>query len=72
MDGSLLPVHAGDGSNSVDYDPIYEEIAYKFVQHFLWISYAMDRMGVHHDEMWDEQDGFFYDVLRLPTARLLV
>jgi hypothetical protein len=45
---------------------MYEEVAFKFIQHFMWISYAMDRMGEHHDEMWDEQDGFFYDLLRLP------
>jgi hypothetical protein len=49
-----------------EHDPMYEEIAFKFVQHFMWISYAMDRMGVNHDEMWDEEDGFFYDLLRLP------
>jgi hypothetical protein len=56
-------------------DPAYEEAAYKFVQHFMWISYAMDRRGQHHDEMWDEADGFFYDLLRLPdghTMRLKV
>jgi Mannosylglycerate hydrolase MGH1-like glycoside hydrolase domain len=52
-----------------DYDAMYEEIAYKFVQHFVWIAYAMDRIGEHHDEMWDEQDGFFYDVLRLPNGQ---
>jgi hypothetical protein len=52
-----------------DYDPMYEEVAFKFVQHFMWISYAMDRVGEHHDEMWDEQDGFFYDLLRLPDGR---
>jgi hypothetical protein len=51
-----------------DYDTIYEEVAYKFLQHFAWIAYAMDRMGVHRDEMWDEEDGFFYDVLRLPDG----
>jgi hypothetical protein len=51
-----------------DYDPMYEEVAFKFVQHFMWISYAMDRVGEHHDEMWDEQDGFFYDLLRLPNG----
>ena len=28
----------------------------------------MDRVGEHHDEMWDEEDGFFYDVLRLPDG----
>jgi hypothetical protein len=49
-----------------EYDPVYEEIAFKFVQHFLWITYAMDRPGECQDEMWDEEDGFFYDVLRLP------
>ena len=54
-----------------EYDPMYEEVAYKFVEHFLWISYAMDRMGEHHDEMWDEKDGFFYDVLRLPDGQAM-
>ena len=54
-----------------DYDAIYEEIAYKFFEHFAWIAYAMDRIGVHHDEMWDEQDGFYYDVLRLPDGRAM-
>ena len=54
-----------------EYDPIYEEIAFKFVQHFMWIAYAMDRVGEHHDEMWDEQDGFFYDLLRLPDGQAM-
>jgi len=49
-------------------DPMYEEVAYRFVQQFAWIAYAMDRLGEHHDEMWDEEDGFFYDVLRLPDG----
>src|SRR4029079_9523597 len=51
-----------------DYDPMHEEIAFKFIQHFMWIAYAMDRIGDNHDEMWDQQDGFFYDVLRLPNG----
>jgi hypothetical protein len=54
-----------------EYDPVYEETAFKFVQHFMWISYAMDRLGEHHDEMWDEQDGFFYDLLRLPDGQAM-
>jgi hypothetical protein len=54
-----------------EYDPMYEELAFKFVEHFLWISYAMDRIGEHHDEMWDEQDGFFYDLLRLPDGQAM-
>ena len=51
-----------------DHDSAYEEDAFRFLQHFLWISYAMDRIGEHNDEMWDEADGFFYDVLRLPDG----
>jgi hypothetical protein len=54
-----------------DYDAIYEEVAFKFIQHFMWISYAMDRLGEHHDEMWDEPDGFFYDLLRLPDGQAM-
>jgi hypothetical protein len=54
-----------------DYDPMYEDVAFKFIQHFMWISYAMDRVGEHHDDMWDEEDGFFYDVLRLPGGNAM-
>ncbi len=54
-----------------EYDPVYEEIAFKFVQHFMWISYAMDRIGEQRDEMWDEEDGFFYDLLRLPDGQAM-
>ena len=49
-------------------DSMYEEIAFRFIEHFLWISYAMDRIGSNHDEMWDEADGFFYDLLHLPDG----
>jgi hypothetical protein len=52
-----------------EYDRMYEEIAFKFVQHFAWITYAMDRIGENHDEMWDHEDGFFYDLLRLPNGQ---
>jgi hypothetical protein len=52
-----------------EYDRMYEEIAFKFAQHFMWIAYAMDRVGDNHDEMWDEEDGFFYDLLRLPGGQ---
>lgn len=54
-----------------EHDAMYEETAFKFLQHFMWISYAMDRVGEHHDEMWDEQDGFFYDLLRLPNGQAM-
>jgi len=49
-------------------DPVYEDIAFRFLEQFLWITYAMDRIGEHHDEMWDGQDGFFYDLLHFPNG----
>jgi hypothetical protein len=52
-----------------DYDELYEDVAFKYLQHFAWIGYAMDRIGEHHDEMWDEEDGFYYDVVRLPDGQ---
>jgi hypothetical protein len=54
-----------------EHDSMYEELAFKFVQHFMWITYAMDRIGENHDEMWDEEDGFFYDLLRLPDGQAM-
>jgi hypothetical protein len=50
------------------HDPSYEEMATKFLDHFFWIAAAMDRVGEHQDELWDEEDGFFYDLLRLPDG----
>ncbi len=47
-------------------NPVYEELACKFFEHFVYIAAAMDRIGDNADELWDEEDGFFYDVLRLP------
>ncbi|NJL83081.1 MAG: glucosidase, partial [Chloroflexaceae bacterium] len=49
-------------------DPLYEDLAIKFFEHTLWIAGAMDRVGEHQDELWDEADGFFYDVLRWPDG----
>jgi hypothetical protein len=54
-----------------EYDPMYEEVAYKFLQHFVWIAYAMDRIGAENENLWDEHDGFFYDVLRQPDGRAM-
>jgi mannosylglycerate hydrolase MGH1-like protein len=48
--------------------PAYGEMCTKFVQHFLWIASAMAHAG-RDTGMWDEGDGFFYDVLRLPDGR---
>jgi hypothetical protein len=51
-----------------DADPVYENIAFRFLEHFVWITYAMDRIGDNHDEMWDSEDGFFYDLLHFPNG----
>jgi hypothetical protein len=51
-----------------EYDSMYEDIAYRFAEHFIWITYAMDRIGENHDEMWDTKEGFFYDLLHFPNG----
>ena len=48
------------------HDPVYEDMVLKFVEHFYYIAAAMNRPG--HDSMWDEEDGFYYDLLRLPDG----
>ena len=48
---------------------IFEEFVVKFFEHTMWIAGAMDRMGKAQDTMWDEEDGFFYDVLRLSDGQ---
>ncbi len=45
----------------------YEDIASKFLEHFLYIASAMNRMG--DGGLWDEEDGFFYDWLRMPDGK---
>jgi len=49
-------------------DADYAEMAVKFCEHFLWIASAMTHLG-QGTGMWDEEDGFFYDVLRLPDGK---
>ncbi len=44
-------------------DPSYEDVASKFWEHFLHIAHAMNHLGGDGAGMWDEADGFFYDVL---------
>jgi hypothetical protein len=49
-------------------DPGYADMALKFVEHFLWIASAMGQLG-GDTGMWDDEDGFYYDVLRLPNGQ---
>src|SRR5207248_943477 len=45
----------------------YERLATKFFQHFVYVAVAMSRMGGRNYQLWDDTDGFFYDVLRFPN-----
>jgi mannosylglycerate hydrolase MGH1-like protein len=47
-------------------DPAYEDVASKFFEHFVYIAHAMNDIGVDGMALWDNEDGFYYDVLRLP------
>ena len=46
-------------------DPSYEDVASKFFEHFVFIAQAMNDMGGEGIGLWDEEDGFYYDVLHL-------
>ncbi len=50
-------------------NPVYEDIATKFFEHFMYIAGAMNNMGREGISLWDEEDQFFYDVLRTPDGR---
>jgi len=50
----------------VPYDPTYGDMVTKFIEHFLFIAGGMNRPGP--EGMWDEEDGFYYDLLRLPDG----
>jgi hypothetical protein len=49
------------------YNPVYQDMATKFFEHFLYIAGAMANMGQEGIGLWDEDDQFFYDVLKLPN-----
>jgi hypothetical protein len=51
---------------STKVDPLYEDVASKFFEHFLYIAHAMNALG--DGGLWDETDGFFYDSLLLPDG----
>jgi len=47
-------------------NPVYEGLATKYFQHYIYVGAAMKQMGNRNYNLWDEEDGFFYDVLRYP------
>ncbi len=52
-------------------NPTYEDIATKFIEHYMYIAGAMNNIGGEGVSLWDEQDEFFYDVLHLPNNHLV-
>ncbi len=49
-------------------NPVYEDMATKFFEHFLYIAEAMNHRGRDRTQLWNEEDGFFYDVLHFPNG----
>ncbi|MBX2866207.1 MAG: glucosidase [Leptolyngbyaceae cyanobacterium MAG.088] len=49
-------------------NPVYEDMATKFFEHFLYIANAMNNIGNDGAQLWDDEDGFFYDVLQFPNG----
>jgi hypothetical protein len=49
-------------------NPVYEDMATKFFEHFIYIADAMNHAGHDKTQLWDDDDGFFYDVLHLPDG----
>ena len=47
----------------------YESLATKFFQHYVYVANAMKHMGKRNYQLWDDHDGFFYDVLSYPDGR---
>jgi len=50
-------------------DSVYEDIATKFFEHYVYIGAAVNRMGGTEGGLWDTHDGFYYDLLKLPDGR---
>ena len=50
-------------------DPVYEDVATKFFEHFVYIGAAVNRVGDRGGGLWNEDDGFYFDVLKLPDGR---
>ena len=50
-------------------DAVYEDMANKYLGHFVFIAEALNKMSMEYEGTWDEQEGFFYDKLILPDGR---
>ncbi len=50
-------------------DPVYEDIATKFFEHFVYIGTAVNHIGGREGGLWDEEEGYYFDALRFPDGR---
>ncbi|MES1220783.1 MAG: glucosidase, partial [Bacteroidota bacterium] len=53
------------------YNPNYEDVTTKFFEHFIYIAESLNRIGENWTGSWDDQEGFFYDVLSLPNGNYI-
>ncbi len=51
-------------------NPVYEDVATKFFEHFVYISHAMNNLAGGEVQLWNEEDGFFYDALHTDDGRV--
>jgi Glycosyl hydrolase family 63 C-terminal domain len=52
-------------------DPSYEDVTTKFFEHFIYIAESLNRIGEDWTGSWDDEEGFFYDVLSMPDGRYI-
>ncbi|MEO6722961.1 MAG: glucosidase [Ferruginibacter sp.] len=53
------------------YNPAYEDVTTKFFEHFVYIAESLNRIGENWTGSWDDEEGFFYDVLSMPDGRFI-
>lgn len=53
------------------YDNSYEDVTTKFFEHFVYIAESLNRIGENWTGSWDDEEGFFYDVLSMPDGRYI-
>jgi len=53
------------------YDDTFEDVTTKFFEHFVYIAESLNRIGENWTGSWDDEEGFFYDVLSMPDGRYI-
>ena len=53
------------------HNPAYEDVTTKFFEHFVYIAESLNRIGENWTGSWDEDEGFFYDILAMPDGRFI-